>query len=434
MRPIAIAIVMLGVATTARAQQRPSGPPLQLGALHRAAEASDPRTREIELLQQQWNRRDQNVSVLWRPTLNVEMQAQYQTDVPTSPFSDPEGRPIFEAPKATYDTFLRIDQRLFDRTLSPQAAVQRAQLAEDQARVRSSLFALRQQVNDAFFAVAALDQRAGVLAAAVAELEARLRETSARVNAGTAIPADAAAIEASILQRQQEDDELRSSRGAALERLATLVGRPLDSASVPILPDLASVAQRAREQGVAAKARPEFAQFDRTRERLQQQRQAATAQNQPRINAFGRVGYARPGLNFIADTWDTYALGGVRLQWNTWAWGTPTRESEIAALQTQIVTAEEEAFARTLTQQTTTDTASIDRLERAIATDRRIVDLRQQVEQSARARLQEGVMTAAEYVSRETELLQARYAQASHEVDLAQARARLLTTLGVEVP
>jgi hypothetical protein len=31
-------------------------------------------------------------------------------------------------------------------------------------------------------------------------------------------------------------------------------------------------------------------------------------------------------------------------------------------------------------------------------------------------------------------LLQARFAQTSHEVDLAQARARMLTTLGVEVP
>ena len=43
-------------------------------------------------------------------------------------------------------------------------------------------------------------------------------------------------------------------------------------------------------------------------------------------------------------------------------------------------------------------------------------------------------MTAADYVARESELLQARYAQTSHQVELAQARARLLTTLGVEVP
>jgi outer membrane protein TolC len=48
--------------------------------------------------------------------------------------------------------------------------------------------------------------------------------------------------------------------------------------------------------------------------------------------------------------------------------------------------------------------------------------------------MQEGVLTAADYVSRQSELLQARFARASHEVELAQARARLLVTLGREVP
>lgn len=433
MRHLVYVIVLVSIATDAAAQQ-PQGPPLRLGELHRTAAAADPRSREIDLLQRQWVLRDKNISVLRRPSGNVEIQAQYQSDVPVSPVTDPAGRPVFAAPKGTYDSYLRVEQRLFDPTLSPQAALQRAQLAEDQARVQSALYALRQQVNDAFFAAAALDQRAGVLSAAVTELDARLRETSARVREGAAIPADAAIIEASLLQRQQEEDELRSNRRAAVERLAAIVGRPIDPSAVPVLPDLADSARQARARGVEAKGRPEFTQFARTRERLQHQRDVASSQTQPRITAFGRVGWARPGLNFIANEWDTYGLGGVRLQWNAWSWDTPSRESELASLQAEIVTAEEEAFARSLTQLTTTDTAAIDRLERALATDRRIVDLRVQVEQSARVRLQEGVMTAADYVARESELLQARFAQAAHEVELAQARARLLTTLGVEVP
>jgi outer membrane protein TolC len=49
------------------------------------------------------------------------------------------------------------------------------------------------------------------------------------------------------------------------------------------------------------------------------------------------------------------------------------------------------------------------------------------------ARLQEGVVTASEYLDRSAELLQARFARVGHEVELAQASARLLTTLGLEV-
>jgi|SoiMethySBSTD1v2_1073268.scaffolds.fasta_scaffold01146_21 outer membrane protein TolC len=411
-----------------------SGPPLELGALHRAAEAADPRVREVELLQQQWVLRDQNVSVLRRPSLGVESLGQYQSDVPVSPFLSPTGIPLFEAPKATFDSYLRVEQRLFDPTLTPQAALQRAQLAEDQARVHSAVYPIRQQVNDAFFAVAALDQRVGVLTAASAELDARLRETAARVREGTAVPAEAAAIEASLLQRQQEEDELRTNRGAAVTRLSLVVGRPIESTAVPVLPDLSDVARRAREQGTSTKTRPEFAQFARTRERLQRQRDAVVTQTQPRLTAYGRVGYARPGLNFIADEFDTYGLGGIRLQWNAWSWGTPTREAQLVTLQADIVSAEEAAFVRGLDQAVATDVATIDRLERALTTDSRIIELRAEVERAARVRLQEGVLTAADYVARESELLQARFAQASHQVELAQARARLLTTLGVEVP
>ena len=407
---------------------------LNLGELHRAAEASDPRARAIRLLEQQWELRDRNVAVQRLPAFGIESQVQYQTDAPSSPVTNAGGSPLFQAPKQTYDTLLRVEQRLFDPTVSRQAAVQRAQLAEDQARVRTALYALRQQVSDAFFAVALLDQRAGVLAAAIADLSARASEMDARVREGTALRADFAAIEASRLQRQQEEDELRTNRRAALERLATIVGRPIAPGATPVLPNLAPEVIRARTAGQLSKARPEFAQFTRARERLERQREAAVVQSRPKLSAFGRVGYGRPGLNFIRDEFDTYGVGGIRLQWNVWSWSTPTRESEIARLQADIVTAEEEAFARTLQQSTGTDEATIERLERTVASDAEIIALREEVERAARARMQEGVMTAADYVARQSELLQSRYARASHEVELAQARARLLVTLGVEVP
>lgn len=433
MRSLFVFLVVL-TAVPAFAQDRPPAMPLLLGELHRAAEASDPRARELTLLQQQGALRDRNIAVQRLPVLGLESQAQYQSDVPASPVTNAAGNPLFQAPKATSDSFLRVEQRLFDPTVSRQAEVQRAQLAEDQSRVRTALYALRQQVNDAFFAAALLDQRAGVLTAAIADLAARGEEMNARVKEGTAVFADFAAIEASRIQRQQEEDELRTTRRAALERLAIIAGRPIAPTAVPVLPDLAATVSQARATGTSAKGRPEFAQFARTRERLQQQREAAVAQTQPKVAAFGRLGYGRPGLNFIRDEFDTYGIGGIRLQWNAWSWGTPTRESEIARLQTDIVTAEEEAFARTLEQATTTDVATIERLERTLTSDSQIISLREAVEQAARARLQESVMTAAEYVSRQTELLQARFARASHEVELAHARARLLVTLGVEVP
>jgi outer membrane protein TolC len=128
----------------------------------------------------------------------------------TRRFTLPGGQTIFSPPKATFDAGVRIEQSLLDATLDARSALERSQLAEQQARVRTALFGLRQQVNDAFFAAAALQARAGALAATVADLQARLDEINARVTEGTALPAEAAAVEATLLQRRQDEDELRT--------------------------------------------------------------------------------------------------------------------------------------------------------------------------------------------------------------------------------
>jgi outer membrane protein TolC len=322
---------------------------------------------------------------------------------------------------------------LFDPTVNAQGALERAQLAESQARVRTTLFTLRQQVNDAFFAAAALQARAGSLAATISDLMARLEETTARVREGTALPADAAAIEATLLQRQQEADDLQANRRAALDRLGTLTGQRLGETDTLVLPDLAALVARARQAPDTLRARPEFDQFARARDRLARQQALSVAQERPRLSTYARAGYGQPGLNFISRDFESYGLAGVRLQWNAWTWGSGGREREALAIQQQVVAADEAAFARSLTTSIEGDETAIDRLQRSLASDERIVMLREQVERSTQVRLQEGVVTASEYLDRSAELLQARFARVGHEVELAQASAHLLTTLGLEV-
>jgi outer membrane protein TolC len=247
------------------------------------------------------------------------------------------------------------------------------------------------------------------------------------------VPAESAAIEATLLQRQQDEDELRTSIDVALARLAILAGRPVPVAAVAALPDLAAAAATARQRLPDLRARPEFEQFDRTRDRIGRQSDLAAAQVRPKLSAFGRAGYGRPGLDFISNEWQPYGLGGVRLLWNAWNWGATARETEAQSLQSLIVTQDEAAFSRGVAEAIAADAAAADRLERALAADRRIIELRSDVERAARVRLAEGVVDASDYLARNAELLQARFAQATHQVELAQARARLLTTLGLEV-
>jgi outer membrane protein TolC len=222
-------------------------------------------------------------------------------------------------------------------------------------------------------------------------------------------------------------------RSAALARLAELTGRAIPPDATLVLPDLATATASARASIDRLRARPEYAQFDRTREKLARQQDLSAALERPQVSAFGRAGYGRPGLNFISDHAEAYALGGIQLQWKTWTWQAGASERAALALQQQVVGAEEQAFTSSLRRAVALDILSIDRLETALTTDERIVALRDGIDRAARLRLQEGVTTAADYLDRQTELLAAQVDRARHRIELAQTRARLLTTLGLEV-
>ena len=430
-----IAGSLLGAAAPAFPQAAPPGSrePLQLGALQRAARDADARSREVGLLSQQAEIRLRSIDVERLPSVSVLGQSQYASDAATAPFTTPTGQPAFAAPKFTYDASLRVDQRLYDAAIQPRLDLARADLAESQARVRTALFALRQEVNDTFFTAALLQEQLGTLTATLDDLEGRLSEMTRRVREGAALAGDAAAIEATLLQQRQQADGLRSRRRAALARLVVLTGRAIEPDAAAELPELADRLAQARETLLRARARPEYEQFDRARDRASRQQAVAQAADRPQLSAFGRGGFGRPGLNFASDRPEAYVLAGVQLQWKAWTWGAADREREMLALQQTIVTAEEEAFTSTLRRATEADLAAIDHLEASLPADDRIVSLREGIDRTARVRLGEGVITASEYLDRHTEWLAAQFERSRHRVELAQARARVLTTLGLEV-
>jgi len=409
------------------------GQALQLAALQQQALDADPRTRELQLQESQTALRLRSLDAERLPSVTLLGQAQYQSDVPTAPFTLPDGRPLFAPPKDTYDASFRVDQRLFDPTHGPRLGVERAQLAESQARVRVTLFGVRQQVNDAFFAAAVLQAQLRELGATVSDLETRLQETTARVREGAALPGDAAAVEATLLQRRQDEALLHATRRAALAKLASLTGRDTTDGDELALPKLDAAVTEARRSLDSLRARPEYEQFQRTRDRLARQQQTAGAMERPQVGAFARAGYGKPGLNFIADRFESYGLAGIQLQWKAWTWRAADRDREVLAIQQQIVDADQAAFTKSVREAILTDLATIDRLQETLALDDRIIGLREQVDRTTKARFDERVVTASEYLDRNTELLQARYARSGHEVELAQASARFLTTLGLEV-
>jgi outer membrane protein TolC len=419
------------VPTDTTARDRPDS--LTLGALQETAIRRDPRGRELALLIEQSRLRQRNIAAERLPTLKVEGQAQYQSDVARIPITLPGGISPPTPPHDTYDAHLAAGQTLYDPGLGARRAVEQAQLAVAEARLRAQLYPLRQSVNDAYFAALQAQVQISELEHAITDLEAQRRVAAARVREGTSLRSEEMAVRAEILRRRQSVGEAAATRRASLAVLSDLTGIAYDSTTLLAAVDLAPLVDRTRDSLSIIRTRPEYQEFARQRAVLEQQERARKSQDLPRVSAFGRAGYGRPGLNPLSSSFDSYWLAGVQLQWSPWTWGTISRDRQILALERQIIDAEERNFTETLRRATEQDVANIDRLERVARDDDEIVALREQILAETRARFEEGVVTSAEYVDRQTDVLSARTARALHRVELAQARAHFLNTLGIEV-
>lgn len=408
--------------------------PVGLGAAQRLAAEADPRVVELRLEAAQTELRLRTIEMERRPALSIEGQAQHQSQTVEIPFTLPGGGAPPRSPKDTFDGHLAFEQPLADPSRRARMASERASSAEANARIQSALYGLRREVNEAFFGAALLQEREAEVSVSIAGLQARLHEAEERVAAGAALPGEAAAFEAAMLQRSEDLAELRAARRAALARLTALTGRSFTMDDRLVVPALGLQFMNARPNAGSLRERPEFAQFARTLERLDAQQELVGAARRPQLSAYGRAGIGRPGLNFLSDRVNPYWLAGVRFRWSPLDWGKVEREQKVLELQKQSVRAETEAFARTLERAVQNDLTAADRLTAAAGTDERIVALRELIEREARAQYDEHVITAADYTIREGDVLAARLMRATHRVELAEAQARALNVLGVEVP
>lgn len=435
--PAAVLGVLLLVPLPGAAQETGSAPDtVTLGALHRAAMAADPRLEQLELRASATELRIDELRSAWWPQLAVAAEGTLQSDVPSVPLTLPDVS-VPEPPAERYRAALELDQLVYDAGATRRSeAVERVALDERRAEVRTELYRLRAEVDRAYFSSLLLEARAVEAAALVEDLEARLALVRAQAAEGAALPADTAALRAELLEAEQRRLELTAERRAARAVLRDLTGRAVDEDDVLAPPELTRSVERAMEAGGPAEVRrrPEYDRFDFARDRLANEAERTASETSPRIRAFGRAGWGRPGLDFFADDAEPFWTVGVRVRWQPWDRGAEARERRILELERRVLDTEEAAFTDRLEREIHDDLEAMEQLRTALELDDEIVTLREQVERRARAQLRERAVPPSVYVEARNDLLEARVARERHRLELARVHARYLRRLGIEIP
>lgn len=402
-----------------------------LRKLQRLAESTDRRAAQLELLTDQSRLRLATIRREQWPSLTLTGSAQYLSDVPSLGIVLPGGGAVPSPSKDQYDSYLSVQQPVFDPTRRARMTVERAQVAESQARVRAALWQQRLLVSNAFFAIKMFDAQQNTISAVLADLSERRAAAAERVAAGAALPSETDLLDAELARQRQALEQTTANRDATRDVLADLVGQPIAPNAVLVATD--DHTPLTMPVLDTLRARPEYAQFDRTRDVLAAQRDVIAARDLPRLSVFGRGGYGSPGLNPLGRSFDTYFTTGIQLQWTPWNWGHTNRDQQLLTLQEQVLASDEAAFTGSIRRAALADLGTINALERALASDDTIIAIRERVVREARLRHDEGELTSAEYVARLTELQTAQLDRETRRIRLQQAREHYLTITGHEV-
>ncbi|MGB5436812.1 MAG: TolC family protein [Maribacter sp.] len=344
------------------------------------------------------------------PQLDVNAQATYQSDVTSLPLQLPNVTvepPNKDQYRATLDVNQLIDNGgLIDAT----SKVKEATSKVNQQQVDVNLYGLKSQVNSMYLSVLLLQENQALLNAKEEQLKARVEEVKAGVQYGALLISSEQALVAELLKIKQQAAELNYNKSALIQRLSLLIGKELSQTTNLVRPDIFIADTRSN--------RPELLLFDLQKEQIDFSSKLISKSNLPKINAFVQGGYGNPGLNMLDNSFNTFYMTGLKLNWNVFDWNKTKTEKKSLEINKDIVNTQRETFELNNNMELVNLQSEIDKIEALIATDNEIIVLREDILKTAESQLKNGVITSSAYITEFTNLYEAKNQLNLHETQL----------------
>ncbi|MFD2247453.1 TolC family protein [Pontibacter ruber] len=397
---------------------------LTLEQAQELARQNYPVTQQFELLRQTEQYSLENLSKGFLPQFTLVGQATYQSDVTIVPVDVPS----IEIPAPAKDQYrinANVSQLLYDGgQIRQQKKVEQLNTIVENQRVEVELHKLRDRINQLYLGTLLLDEQLKQVDLVQQDLETGLRKVEAQVKNGVSFKSNLYLLQAELLNNEQRRAELQASRRATLQTLGLFLGEPLSEGVVLATPAAAEI------NGNVEIQRPELKLYTSQQTLLEQLNRLLYARNLPRTSLFGESGYGRPGLNFLQNTPDWWYIGGIRVSWPLGNFYTYRNDRKLIDVSQQQTEVQRETFLLNTNAELTQQRAEVDKLKEMLEADREIVALREKVKLAANSQLENGVITANDYLREVYAEDQARQQLILHQLQLLQAQINYKTVLG----
>jgi outer membrane protein TolC len=413
---IGFAVLLSGVA--ANAQQ------LTLAECYEKARQNFPLIKQKGLLVSTKDFTVANARSGYLPQVSILGTATYQSDVTKVPIEVP-GFPIKTLPKDQYKVYAELSQSIYDGgTIRRQNAITETNALVEDQKIEVELYKIKERINQMYFGVLLIDEQLEQVELIRKDLSSSLQKVESSIRNGTAFKTNADILQAELLKNDQRAIELKAGKQAYLSMLGIFIGQELSENTTLQRPeDVQAMAD-------PTITRPELTLYNYQSQLFAAQQQLNNTRVLPRFGFFVQGGYGRPALNMLDPDFAPYYIGGLRLSWNLSGFYNTRRDKEQLDVNLQGVNVQRETFLfntkLTLRQQNN----DIAKLNDLIKVDQKIIELRERIKNTARAQLDNGVITANDYLRELNAEDQARQNLSVHRIQLLITEYNYLSTTG----
>lgn len=413
-----LAVLLLPAGLFAQSLQK-----ITLTEAYELSQKNYPAVKQKDLVKQTAAISLENLQKGFLPQFSLSGQATYQSDVTKVPFSLP-GLTIESPSKDQYKLVADVSQMIYDGGMTKeQKALQQLNATVEDQKVEVELYKLKERINQLYLSILYLDEQLKQVDLVKTDIQIGIKRVEAQVQNGVAFKSNLNMLKAELLKTEQRAIEVKSSKKGLLDALSLFIGREL-AAQVQL--------EKPVSAGIVANeiARPELKLYSEQQKFIGQQEKLITAKNLPRASLFAQGGYGRPGLNMLLNEFDFFYIGGLRLNWSLGGLYTKKKEKEQVNINKKMVEVQKETFLLNTNSQLKQQQAEIDKLQQLLVSDNEIISLRKSVTEAAKAQLENGVITANDFLKEVNAEDQARQTLITHQVQLLQAQINYQTILG----
>jgi len=368
----------------------------------------------------------QNYNIGYLPQISFRGQASYQSDVTKLDLNEPFIK-VPEMNKDHYQILLDVKQLIYDGgSINALKDIERSSLLLEQQKLEVELYSLKQRVNDLYFSILILKEKRKSLDIISQDVKEKITEQEAKIRGGEIAEGNIYILKAQLLQTESQIAESDNDIISAVNSLSELIGTNISPNAEFILPEDKLV----MTDYIDNSKRPENHLYDLQKNYFNTLKYNLHTTKTPKLSAFGQAGYGRPGLNMLDNTFQPFYMLGVNVSWNPIDWGSESLQSQIYDVNRHIVDVQRETFYKNLNVSLQKYKSDINKYQSLINKDDEILKVRQDIMKVTSSQLENGIITATNYVTELNNYNQALLTKNIHKIQLIQSKINFTTNQG----